>query len=161
MADLQGGKDKKSPRRSTSTSQGGGSGGGKKAGAAKGKGKGNKDGKKAKKMKKERGGSDVKKFAPRRPGWDGLSMHERVAYVTFLVNVFHVSFFATRGFVGTCFAFCSFWCGCRTCCCCLFVPPPPPPPRTLRAQQRCVVTINPLLHPWLMCPPESDVSLSA
>ena len=30
---------------------------------------------------------------PRRPGWEGLSLHERIAYVTFLVNVFQVRLF--------------------------------------------------------------------
>lgn len=70
-----------SPRRTGSKQ---GTGGGNKAGAARGKG--------AKDGKKKRGG-ELKKRTPRRPGWDGLSMHERIAYVTFLVNVFHVSFF--------------------------------------------------------------------
>lgn len=41
-----------------------------------------------------RGGKKgVKKREPRRPGWEGLSFHERIAYVTFMVNVFQVSSF--------------------------------------------------------------------
>lgn len=36
---------------------------------------------------------EFKKRKPRRSGWEGLSIHERIAYVMFLVNVFQVSIF--------------------------------------------------------------------
>lgn len=52
-------------------------------------GKGNKGGRNDKNAKGSK--RELRKKAPRRAGWEGLSMHERIAYVMFLVNVFHVS----------------------------------------------------------------------